>query len=165
LFYYAVLADVTPPTALAPAAAAALTGGKPYPTMMMAWKYCLPAFLVPFMFTIAPEGASLLMVDPAGNIALGYNPDIGWTFDVAMLPAILQTLVTGCIGVWAFSIALGGWLFKGANLPERVLAAVAGVLLLFSSLTTDLAGLALVGVVVLIHVLRTRAVRGPSLRS
>ncbi len=158
LFYYAVLADVTPPTALAPAAAAALTGGKPYPTMMMAWKYCLPAFLVPFMFTIAPEGASLLMVDTAGKIALSYNPDLGWLFDWSMLPAILQSLVTACIGVWAFSVALGAWLRGEANVIERILAAIAGVLLLFANTATDLAGLALMAVVVAMHVLRLRRV-------
>jgi TRAP transporter 4TM/12TM fusion protein len=52
LFYYAVLADVSPPTALAPFAAAAITRGEAFATMMQAWKYCLPAFLMPFMFCL-----------------------------------------------------------------------------------------------------------------
>ncbi len=47
IFYYAVLSEVSPPTALAPFAAAALTGGRPFRTMMLTWKYALPAFLVP----------------------------------------------------------------------------------------------------------------------
>ena len=51
IFYYAVLAEVTPPTALNVFAAAALTGGDPYKTTMLSWKDTLPAFLVPFMFT------------------------------------------------------------------------------------------------------------------
>ncbi len=57
IFYYAVLSEVSPPTALSPFAAAALTGGNPFATMMLTWKYTLPAFLVPFVFTLTPEGA------------------------------------------------------------------------------------------------------------
>ena len=52
IFYYAVLSEVSPPTALSPFAAAALTGGNPFATMMLTWKYTLPAFLVPFVFTL-----------------------------------------------------------------------------------------------------------------
>ena len=61
IFYYAVLAEVTPPTALNAFAAAALTGGDPYKTTMLSWKYTLPAFLVPFMFTSHPSGVGLLL--------------------------------------------------------------------------------------------------------
>ena len=47
----------SPPTALSPFAAAAITGGNPFRTMMLTWKYSTPAFLVPFMFTLNAEGA------------------------------------------------------------------------------------------------------------
>src|SRR6185503_7654108 len=50
IFYYAVLSEVSPPTALSPFAAAAITGGDPYKTTLQCWKYTTPAFLVPFMF-------------------------------------------------------------------------------------------------------------------
>src|SRR6476469_8550464 len=56
IFYYAVLSEVSPPTALSPFAAAAITGGDPYKTTMQAWKYTLPAFLVPFCFVLDPQG-------------------------------------------------------------------------------------------------------------
>ena len=56
VFYYAVLSEVSPPVALSPFAAAAITGGNPYRTMMLTWKYALPCFLVPFMFT-QPTGS------------------------------------------------------------------------------------------------------------
>ena len=56
IFYYAVLSEVSPPTALSPFAAAALTGGNPFTTMMLTWKYTLPAFLVPFVFTLHARG-------------------------------------------------------------------------------------------------------------
>src|SRR3990172_5319885 len=47
IFYYAVLSEVSPPTALSPFAAAAITGGDPYKTTLQCWKYTTPAFLVP----------------------------------------------------------------------------------------------------------------------
>src|SRR3546814_16762356 len=50
IFYYAVLSEVSPPTALSPFAASAITGGDPYKTTMQCWKYTIPAFLLPFLF-------------------------------------------------------------------------------------------------------------------
>ena len=71
IFYYAVLSEVSPPTALSPFAAAALTGGNPFQTMMLTWKYTLPAFLVPFVFTLTPEGlASCLQAVRRATIAV-----------------------------------------------------------------------------------------------
>ena len=69
IFYYAVLSEVSPPTALSPFAAAALTGGNPFATMMLTWKYTLPAFLVPFVFTLTPEGLGVLMQGTPAGIA------------------------------------------------------------------------------------------------
>jgi TRAP-type uncharacterized transport system fused permease subunit len=62
-FYFAVLSEVSPPVGLSPSAAAAVTGGNPFASMMQAWKYSLPAFLVPFFFAATKEGASLLILD------------------------------------------------------------------------------------------------------
>jgi hypothetical protein len=53
VFYFAVLSEVSPPVGLSPCAAAAVTGGNPFGSMMQAWKYSLPAFLVPFFSTTA----------------------------------------------------------------------------------------------------------------
>jgi TRAP-type uncharacterized transport system fused permease subunit len=87
IFYYAVLSEVSPPTALSPFAAAAITGGNPFKTTMLAWKYTLPAFIVPFMFTASPEGVGLLLQGPVLNI-------------------VLVTL-TALAGVWALSGCVG----------------------------------------------------------
>ena len=89
IFYYAVLSEVSPPTALSPFAAAAITGGNPYKTTMMAWKYTLPAFLVPFMFTLHPDGVGLLLKGAWGNI--------------------LWTTVTAAVGLAALAAGLTGW--------------------------------------------------------
>ena len=70
IFYYAVLSEVSPPTALSPFAAAAITGGDPYKTTLQSWKYTLPAFVMPFMFVLEPEGVGLLLAGDAMTIAL-----------------------------------------------------------------------------------------------
>src|ERR687893_54236 len=71
IFYYAVLSEVSPPTALSPFAAAAITGGNPFKTMMVTWKYTLPAFIVPFMFTLdREEGIYLLALGDLWPVVL-----------------------------------------------------------------------------------------------
>ena len=70
IFYYAVLSEVSPPTALSPFAAAALTGGNPFKNMLLTWKYTLPAFVVPLVFTLRPEGAGILLRGPIANVIL-----------------------------------------------------------------------------------------------
>jgi len=138
VFYYAVLADVSPPTALSPFAAAAITGGKPYPTMMLAWKYCLPAFLIPFMFTLNPDGVGLLLM---GSPLL-----------------IATTFLTACVAVIGLAIAFGGWIFREANLLERILGGAGGLCLLYADLWLDGIGVALLGLAILLHWLRTRSI-------
>jgi TRAP transporter 4TM/12TM fusion protein len=69
IFYYAVLSEVSPPTALSPFAAAAITGGDPYRTTLQSWKYTMPAFLVPFLFVLEPSGVGLLLTGSFKNLA------------------------------------------------------------------------------------------------
>ncbi len=69
IFYYAVLSEVSPPTALSPFAAAAITGGDPYKTTLQCWKYTVPAFLVPFMFVLDPSGLGLLLMGSTKALA------------------------------------------------------------------------------------------------
>ncbi len=111
IFYYAVLSEVSPPTALAPFAAAALTGGNPFKTMMLTWKYTLPAFLVPFVFTLDPRGMGVLLRGPAGDI--------------------VRATATAALGVVALAAGFGGWMRRAATLPERVLAVAGGALLFY----------------------------------
>ena len=125
IFYYSILSEVSPPTALSPFAAAALTGGDPYKTTMQAWKYTLPAFLVPFNFTLHPDGVALLLKgSPAGII---------WTF------------VTALVGIFALAAGMDGWMFKKATWYEKVILIIAGLALVYPSWVYDVIGLALVG--------------------
>jgi TRAP transporter 4TM/12TM fusion protein len=123
IFYYAVLSEVSPPTALSPFAAAAITGGNPYKTTMMAWKYTLPTFLVPFMFTLHPDGVGLLLKGPWENIA--------WTS------------VTAAVGLAALAAGLTGWMLMKTTWLERGLLLAAGLVLVYPSLIQDVIGLAL----------------------
>jgi TRAP-type uncharacterized transport system fused permease subunit len=111
VFYYAVLSEVSPPTALAAVAAAAITGGNAFKTMMLTWKYTLPAFLVPFALVLSPNGQALLLEGSALQIGL--------------------TFLVSALAVGALAVTTGAWLFGSARLPERVLCAVAGLLLLY----------------------------------
>jgi TRAP-type uncharacterized transport system fused permease subunit len=123
IFYYAVLSEVSPPTALSPFAAAAITGGDPYKTTMQAWKYTLPAFLVPFVFVLDPQGVGLLMKIPKD----GSVYDIIWV-----------TLKTG-IGLGALAAAAQNWALRKNTLVERALWLLSGLLLVFPSLIEGLA--------------------------
>jgi TRAP-type uncharacterized transport system fused permease subunit len=118
IFYYAVLSEVSPPTALSPFAAAAITGGDPYKTTMQAWKYTLPAFLVPFVFVLDPLGAGLLFNIPKDGSLI----DIVWI-----------TFVTGA-GLGALAVAAQNWALRRTTPLERGLFLIAGLLLVFPSL-------------------------------
>lgn len=131
IFYYAVLSEVSPPTALSPFAAAAITGGDPFKTMMLTWKYTLPAFLVPFAFTLTPEGSALLLQAPALSV--------------------IWTAVTAAVGVAAFAGAFGGWILGPAHMSERVALGLAGGLLFFADPRLDLLGVVLMAVVLVLH--------------
>jgi len=141
IFYYAVLSEVSPPTALSPFAAAAITGGDPYRTTLQSWKYTLPAFVTPFMFVLAPEGTGLLL---QGSPA-----------------AVLQVSVTAAAAVVALACAAQGWLRGRLNGFERLALFAAGLLLAWSAAWSDLAGVALGAVAVLAHLARTRRAPHP----
>lgn len=131
IFYYAVLSEVSPPTALSPFAAAAITGANPFRTMMVTWKYTIPAFVVPFAFTLAPDGMGLLLRAPLVTVA--------WTS------------LTAALGVAALAFGAGGWLRKQANPLERALAIAAGLLLIYPSSGSDLLGIIVLAAAVILH--------------
>jgi TRAP transporter 4TM/12TM fusion protein len=114
VFYYAVLSEVSPPTALSPFAAAAITGGNPFRTTLLTWKYTAPAFLVPFVFTVSPRGLAILLQ--------------GTLFDVLWVSAVAAA------GVAAIAIGAGGHFRQALSRVERGVAIVAGLLLLFAGI-------------------------------
>jgi TRAP-type uncharacterized transport system fused permease subunit len=111
IFYYAVLSEVSPPTALSAFAAAAITGGDGFKTMMLLVRYTAPAFLVPFAFVLTENGQGLLLQGGLETAALA--------------------VAVSAIAVCGLGIALGGWLRGPVRAPLRVLAGVGSVVLLY----------------------------------
>ncbi|OFW12954.1 MAG: hypothetical protein A3F70_08965 [Acidobacteria bacterium RIFCSPLOWO2_12_FULL_67_14] len=141
IFYYAVLSEVSPPTALSPFAAAAITGGRAFPTMMLTWKYTLPAFVFPFAFTLSAQGMGLLMQGSAADIAI--------------------STASALVGILALAAGLGGWIRGPASSVERALATAGGLLLFYAGTWSDAAGLGLFGTAIVLNVFRTpSAIRG-----
>ena len=127
VFYYAVLSEVSPPTALSPFAAAAITGGDPYKTTLQSWKYTLPAFLVPFMFVLDPAGVGLLLKGTLWQTVL--------------------TVATAAVGIFALAAGVQGWFLRATTRIERYLLIASGLLLVYPGAITDGVGLVLIAVV------------------
>jgi TRAP transporter 4TM/12TM fusion protein len=125
IFYYALLSEVSPPTALSPFAAAAITGGDPYKTTFMAWKYAITAFLLPFVFVLLPGGRALLLHWEGIGVAEGI-----WTIFTAFLG--IGLLASGC----------SGWLLKRQTLLERVVAIVGALSFVYPHALGDVVGFA-----------------------
>ena len=137
IFYYAVLSEVSPPTALSPFAAAAITGGNSFKTMMLTCRYTLPAFLVPFAFILSPKGEGLLLQGGLETVAFA--------------------VVVSVIAVIALGLALEGWLKGEISLPARLVIGVAALLLLWLEPTVTLIGLAVLAAGLGLHfVMRKR---------
>src|SRR5437667_3946461 len=147
IFYYAVLSEVSPPTARSPFAAAAITGGDPYKTTLQCWKYTTPAFLVPFMFVLDPSGTGLLLTASFKTLA---GADWG---------SIALVTFTAAVGIVALAGGLQGWLFKRTSLAERIMLSVAGFLLVYPKALFDAVGFVLVVLVLVMQWLRRASTR------
>jgi TRAP-type uncharacterized transport system fused permease subunit len=140
-FYFAVLSEVSPPVGLSPSAAAAVTGGNPFGSMMHAWKYSLPAFLVPFFFATTPVGASLLIVE-------------------ANLQDFLLATLTSTSALLFLSLGIVGY-FRGPFLVvERALLTAAASVMAFFPIGFSVQGILPLAVGLIIAFRNLRASRG-----
>ena len=151
-FYFGIIADVTPPVALAAIAGAAIAKGKPMLTAVNATKLAIGAFIIPYMFVYNPQ---MLMID-------------------ASAPELIFIVLTAIIGMFGISTALEGYgffftgIFHGRNkskgltitfdVIERVLFAVAGLLCVIPEATTDVIGLSMMAVLVAYQLINKRIV-------
>jgi TRAP-type uncharacterized transport system fused permease subunit len=142
IFYYAVLSEVSPPTALSPFAAAAITGGDPYRTTLQSWKYTMPAFLVPFMFVLDPAGQGLLLT---GSVAKLGQADWG---------AIGLVTLTAGTGIAALAGGFQGWLLRRTSALEQGMLVLAGLALVYPRPLFDAVGLALFAAALVLQYLR-----------
>ncbi len=149
IFYYAVLSEVSPPTALSPFAAAAITGGDPYKTTLQSWKYTVPAFLLPFMFVLDPAGQGLLLMGSTKALA---NAD-WWS--------IAQVTATAAVGIAALAGGFQGWALKRTTLLERWMFIVAGFALVYPGAIADLVGFGLVAAALAMQAMRKNPSQAP----
>ncbi len=142
IFYYAVLSEVSPPTALSPFAAAAITGGDPYKTTLQCWKYTVPAFLVPFMFVLDPSGLGLLLMGSTKALATA-----NWW-------SIAEIVFTAAAAVSALAAGFQGWALKRATTLERCMLIVAGFALVYPGQVAGSIGFGLIVAALLAQYLR-----------
>ena len=124
VFYYGVLADITPPVALAAYAAAGIAGANAFKAGNTAFRLGMGKALVPFVFAFSPS--LLLVVD-------------GFTWS-----AFALALFGAMAGIWALSAAFSGWLMGPVKAYERALLAVSALFLVAPDLVATLIGLALI---------------------
>ncbi len=121
-FYFGIIADITPPVALAAIAGSAIAKSKPMATALQATKLAIAAFIIPYIFVFNPQ--MLLINTNPGEVAL-----------------IIVTSLIGMVGVGA---GLEGWLLRKCNPLERIILAGAGLMLIVPGPITDAIGLALI---------------------
>lgn len=141
VFYFGIVADITPPVALAAYAGSAIADSNPLRTGIQATKLAITAFIVPYIFALNP---SLLLV------CAGYE---------AKLFRVLQILATSLIGCYSLSAALEGFLMHKNKLWETVLFAIGGFLLIMPDWVTDLIGIALIVIAFLSHLFFDRVIK------
>lgn len=120
-FYFGIVADVTPPVALAAYAGAGIAGANPMRTGVIAAKLAIAAFIVPYIFVLSPE---LLMIN-------------------ATVFTIIYSTVTALIGMWGASIAMIGFCQNVLNYPQRIMFFAGGICMIIPGVFTDIAGLVL----------------------
>ena len=119
VFYFGIIADITPPVALAAFAAAGVSGGDPLKTGIQSSKLAIAAFIIPYIFVLSPQ---MLMIDSTWM-------EVVW---------VVFTAMTGMIAIGAGVI---GYWIRGMHWLERVTAAIIGLLLIYPETITDIIGL------------------------
>ncbi len=132
VFYFGIVADLTPPVALAAYAGAAIAQANPMKTAVTATKLAIGAFIVPYVFALNP---ALLMIDISGPME------------------VITIVITSLIGIFAVSASLEGYLIYRMPWYQRLISLCGGLLLIYPGVTTDIIGLVLVAVAVILQIL------------
>ena len=137
VFYFGIVADITPPVALAAYAGSAIAKAEPMKTALNATKLAIAAFIVPYIFAYSP---ALLFID---TTAL----------------EVVQIVITALFGIFGVAAGLQGYIARAMNWPMRILSIVGGLTLIYPGTVTDVVGIVLVGGIVLLQVLENRKER------
>lgn len=140
VFYFGIVADLTPPVALAAYAGAAIAQANPMKTAFTATKLAIGAFIVPYVFALNP---AMLFIDTS-------------VWEVVLI------CITSFVGIFAVSSSLQGYFLCRMSWPERILSIVGGLLLIYPGIVTDAIGLGIILVVIVIQNLSKKKHIGPS---
>jgi TRAP-type uncharacterized transport system fused permease subunit len=131
VFYFGIVADLTPPVALAAYAGAAIAQANPMKTAITATKLAIGAFIVPYVFALNP---AMLFIDTTAV-------------------EVVQICITSFIGIFAVSSALEGYLIGNMKWYERIINLIGGLMLIYPGLTTDVIGVGMVAFVVVSQII------------
>ena len=134
-FYFGIIADITPPVALAAFAGSGIARSNPFMTGIAASKLAIAAFIIPYIFVLSP---AILLID-------------------VTLPKILMLLITSLIGMTAVSASVSGFFYTKTGAIDRIGFFIGGLLLIDPNVTTDIIGVFVLGSAMIIHWIKKRA--------
>jgi len=135
VFYFGIVADLTPPVALAAYAGAAIAQANPMKTAITATKLAIGAFIVPYVFALNP---AMLFIDTNAI-------------------EVILICITSFVGIFAFAAALEGYFLHNMRWYERIVSAIGGLLLIYPGTVTDIIGVALVGIVFVLQLITRKS--------
>ena len=134
VFYFGIVADITPPVALAAYAGSAIAKSNPMKTGINASKLAIGAFIVPYIFCMNP---AMLLIDVTAF-------------------KVIQIIVTSLIGIFGVAAAMNGFLFQKLSWPARIVICVAGLMMMDPTVITDVVGIVLMALVLTLQFLADR---------
>ena len=135
VFYFGIVADITPPVALAAYAGAAIAKSNPMKTGLTATKLAIAAFIVPFVFALNP---AMLLINVSGALE------------------VVQIVITALIGLFAIAAALNGFLWRHIPFILRIAIAFGGLMMVYPGTVSDLLGFLIVLGIVLFQLLTSK---------
>ena len=139
VFYFGIVADLTPPVALAAYAGAAIAQANPMKTAITSTKLAIGAFIIPYIFALNP---AMLFVNTTAI-------------------EVILICITSCIGMFAVAAALEGFLLHRMRWFERIPSVVGGLLLIYPGTATDLIGLGVLAALVVVHIVLGKKNKSP----
>ncbi|WP_243121541.1 TRAP transporter permease [Anaerotruncus rubiinfantis] len=137
VFYFGIVADITPPVAMAAYAGSAIAKSKPMKTAFNAVKLAIGAFIVPYCFGLNP---AMLFINTA------------W-YEVVLIT------LTSLLGIFGVAAGLGGYIFRDMKVWERAACIIGGLCMMDPGLLTDLVGFALIGGIFMLEAMERKKVR------
>ena len=137
VFYFGIVADITPPVALAAYAGSAIAKSNPMKTGINASKLAIGAFVVPYIFCMNP---AMLLIDVTAF-------------------KVIQIIVTSLIGIFGVAAAMNGYLFQKLSWPARIVICVAGLMMMDPTVITDIVGIVLMAFVLTFQFLAAKKAR------